>query len=134
MDTPFIINFQQTGSKELGFLDIAEVGKNVPFDIKRSFWTHSVPNGVIRGHHAHKYTKQILIAIKGKINVTTEMPNGDISKFVLTNSNRGVYLPPHVWHHMEYLDNAVQIVFCSAQYDESDYLRNYEDFKSYHQK
>ncbi len=132
MDLPYIINFQHTGSKEFGFLDIAEVGKNVPFEVKRMFWTHSVPNGVIRGHHAHKETKQILIAIEGRIIVTTEMPSGDIHKFELNSSTQGIYLPPHVWHHMEYLDNAVQIVFCSGFFNEQDYLREYKEFKKFY--
>jgi dTDP-4-dehydrorhamnose 3,5-epimerase-like enzyme len=132
METPYIINFQHTGSAAFGFLDIAEVGKNVPFDVKRMFWTHSVPNGVIRGYHAHKCTQQILIAIEGIINVTTEMPNGSVMQFQLNTSTQGIYLPPHVWHHMEYFDNAVQIVFCSELFAESDYLREYQDFKNYY--
>ena len=132
MKSPYIIDFQHTGSAEFGFLDIAEVGKNVPFEVKRMFWTHSVPDGVIRGHHAHKATEQILIAIEGIIKVTTEMPDGQISKFELTSSTQGIYLPPHVWHHMEYYDKAVQIVFCSALFAESDYLREYKDFKEYY--
>lgn len=132
MTLPYIINFQHTGSEEFGFLDIAEVGKNVPFDVKRMFWTHSVPDGITRGHHAHKATEQILIAIEGRINVTTEMPDGTIYKFELTNSTQGIYLPPHVWHSMDYYDMAVQIVFCSHLFAESDYLRDYSDFKTYY--
>lgn len=132
MKLPYIINFQHTGSADFGYLDIAEVGKTVPFDIKRLFWTHSVPNGVIRGYHAHKATEQILIAIEGRILVTTEMPDGQILKFELNSSTQGIYLPPHVWHHMEYHDDAVQIVFCSALFAESDYLREYKAFKEYY--
>ena len=132
MELPYIINFQHTGLAEFGYLDVAEVGKNVPFDIKRVFWTHSVPNEVTRGNHAHKNTKQILIAVKGTIDVTTEMPDGNIMKFKLTSSTQGIYLPPHVWHHMNYFDNAVQIVFCSHLFDETDYLREYKDFKEYY--
>lgn len=132
MELPYIINFQHTGSAEFGFLDIAEVGKNIPFDVKRLFWTHSVPNGATRGHHAHKATRQILIAIEGTIHVTTEMPNGEVMKFTLSSSTQGIYLPPHVWHSMDYFDNAVQIVFCSAHFNEADYLREYKDYKEYY--
>ncbi|MDB5274947.1 MAG: hypothetical protein JWO58_3314 [Chitinophagaceae bacterium] len=132
MELPYIINFQHTGSAEFGFLDIAEVGKNIPFDVKRLFWTHSVPNGVTRGHHAHKATQQILIAIEGTIHVTTEMPCGEIMKFTLSSSTQGIYLPPHVWHSMDYYNDAVQIVFCSAHFSEADYLREYKDYKEYY--
>ena len=132
MHLPHIISFQHTGSSEYGFLDIAEVDKNIPFEIKRVFWTHSVPNGVKRGYHAHKKTKQILIAIEGSITVTTELPDGTIKVFELKNSTQGIYLPPHVWHVMEYQDNAVQIVFCSELFTETDYLRSYIDYKNYY--
>jgi dTDP-4-dehydrorhamnose 3,5-epimerase-like enzyme len=132
MDLPYLINFQHTGNSEFGFLDIAEVGKNVPFEIKRIFWTHSVPNGITRGYHAHKKTRQILIALEGKVKVTTEMPDGTATVFELSNSTQGVYLPPHVWHVMEYNDNAIQVVFCSDLFAESDYLREYEDYKNYY--
>ncbi|WP_316840674.1 FdtA/QdtA family cupin domain-containing protein [Pedobacter gandavensis] len=132
MKSPYIINFQHTGSAEFGYLDIAEVGKTIPFEVKRMFWTHSVPNGIVRGNHAHKATEQILIAIEGRIIVTTEMPDGQIDTFELTSSTQGIYLPPHVWHRMEYHDNAVQIVFCSGLFEEADYLREYTDYKEYY--
>ena len=132
MEIPYLIKYQITGSSDLGYLNISEVGKNIPFEVKRVFWTHSLPNGIIRGFHAHKNTKQILIAIKGKIKVTTEMPDGTISTFNLEESNVGVYLPPNVWHTMEYNDDAIQLVFCSELYSEIDYIRDYNDFKTYY--
>lgn len=132
MNTAHLIEFQHTGNELIGMLDIAETGKQIPFEVKRVFWTHSVPNGTIRGKHAHKITEQLLIAVKGKIIVTTEKADGNVEKFELTNSTEGVYLPPNVWHTMAYFDDAVQLVFCSTVYREDDYLRNYEQFKEYY--
>ena len=37
-----------------GNLTVAEECKNVPFDIKRAYWTYDVPGGESRGGHAHK--------------------------------------------------------------------------------
>ena len=132
MDRPYIINFQHTGVSSSGFLNIAEIGKTIPFDVKRVFWTHAVPNASYRGFHAHKETCQLLVAIQGRVLLTTEMPNGDIIKFELNSAAQGVYLPPHVWHHMQYFENAVQFVMCSSLYNELDYLRDYNEFKNFY--
>lgn len=132
MKKPHIIDFQHTGVAEFGFLDIAEVGNSIPFEINRVFWTHTVPDAALRGFHAHKNTQQVLVVIQGKVLVTTEMPNGEILEFELNSSTQGVYLPPHVWHHMQYFDDAIQMVMCSALYEESDYLRDYQQFKDYY--
>ena len=37
-----------------GNLTVAEQMKNVPFDVKRVYWTYDVPSGESRGGHAHK--------------------------------------------------------------------------------
>ena len=132
MNDSRIVNFQHKGNLNIGFLDIAEVGKSVPFEIKRVFWTHSVLNGQSRGNHAHKKTEQLLIAIKGSISVKTEMPDGTKKFYHLDESFKGVYLPPNVWHTMLYENDAVQLVLCSDLYNENDYLRNYLEFKEYY--
>jgi dTDP-4-dehydrorhamnose 3,5-epimerase-like enzyme len=132
MVEPYIIKFKNLGTNELGYLNIGEVDNEIPFSIQRIFWTHALPNNVIRGHHAHKKTCQILIAINGAIKVTTEKANGETQVFELTNSQEGLFLPPHVWHTMLYSDNAVQLVMCSEKYDEADYLRDHNEFKIYY--
>ena len=61
--------------------------------------------------------------------VNTEMPNGDSAVFTLEKPGQGVYLPKHCWHTMQYSHNAIQLVLASTPYDESDYIRDYEEFK-----
>lgn len=125
---PYIIDFTKIGSQELGFLSIAEANKQVPFDIKRIFWTYTTPEEIVRGRHAHYDTEMILIAMSGRIIVNTEMPNGDLNVFTLETPNTGLFLPKLCWHTMVYYNNPVQMVIASSLYNESDYIRDYNDF------
>ncbi len=130
MQKPHYIEFPKIGESSIGYISIAQYDKQIPFEIKRSFWAYFTPESIVRGRHAHYKTEQILIAVTGRIIVTTEMPDGELSTFVLDKPNVGVYIPPSAWHTMQYSHTAVQIVFASTEYDEKDYIRNYEDYKS----
>jgi dTDP-4-dehydrorhamnose 3,5-epimerase-like enzyme len=126
---PYLIDFLRLGASNIGFISVAENEKNLPFDVVRTFWTYFTPEDIIRGRHAHHKTEQILVAVAGRINVTVELANGSIDIFKLETPNVGLYLPPNVWHTMQYSHSAVQLVFASQLYDENDYIRNYDDFK-----
>lgn len=117
------------GNAAEGYISVSEQGRLVPFDVKRNFWTYFTPESIVRGRHAHHQTEQVLIAVAGRIIVTTEMPDGTIDTFRLEDPNVGVYIPPNVWHTMQYSHTAVQLVFASSHYDEADYIRSYDDFR-----
>jgi len=126
---PYLIEFSKIGNSSVGYISVAEAQKSVPFEIKRVFWTYFTPEELTRGHHAHYYTEQILIAVSGRIIVHTELPDGRKSAYTLEKPNIGIYLPPHCWHYMEYSHTAVQLVLASSLYDESDYIRDYKKYK-----
>jgi dTDP-4-dehydrorhamnose 3,5-epimerase-like enzyme len=126
---PYLIDFSRLGASNIGFISVAENQKNLPFDVARIFWTYFTPEDIIRGRHAHHKTEQILVAVAGRINVTVELPDDSIDIFRLETPNIGLYLPPNVWHTMQYSHSAVQLVLASQLYDENDYIRNYDEFK-----
>jgi dTDP-4-dehydrorhamnose 3,5-epimerase-like enzyme len=126
---PYLIDFSRLGASNIGFISVAENQKNLPFDVARIFWTYFTPEDIIRGRHAHHKTEQILVAVAGRINVTVELPDDSIDIFKLETPNIGLYLPPNVWHTMQYSHSAVQLVLASQLYDENDYIRNYDEFK-----
>lgn len=129
MDKPYWIEFTKLGESSLGYISVAESAGLIPFEIKRVFWTYFTPESIVRGRHAHLNTEQILIAVAGRIVVTTELSNGEIQTFVLDSPNVGVYIPPNAWHTMQYSHNAVQMVLASTKYNEEDYIRSFELFK-----
>ncbi len=129
MNQPHIINFKKLGKPSEGYISISETQKDVPFEIKRNFWTYFTPEEVVRGRHAHFETEMVLIALAGRIVVNTEMPDGSLNVFVLDKPDVGLYMPKLCWHTMQYSHNAVQLVIASSLYNEADYIRSYEDFK-----
>ncbi|MCX7729072.1 MAG: FdtA/QdtA family cupin domain-containing protein [Bacteroidia bacterium] len=128
-EKPYIIEFPKIGNSAVGYISVAENSKNIPFEIKRVFWTYFTPEELTRGHHAHYKTEQILIAVSGKIIVHTEMPDGSKEQYLLDKPHLGLYLPPYCWHYMEYSHTAVQLVLASELYIEADYIRSYNQYK-----
>jgi dTDP-4-dehydrorhamnose 3,5-epimerase-like enzyme len=131
MTSPQIILFNKIGSSELGYITIAEEQKNVPFDIKRVYWTYHTPQDVTRGGHAHKELRQIIFAVSGTITFNTEDKEGNQETFILDHPTKGLYIPKLIWRDIQFSHNAVLLCLASELYDEKDYFRDFEEFKNY---
>lgn len=127
-----LININSIGGKDIseGKLSVIESASTiVPFDIKRIYYTYEVRAGTIRGFHAHKELRQILICIYGKIEVALDNGEGKIEKFILDLPQKGLYVGPQTWRTMTWLqDDSVLLVLASEHYDEADYIRDYDVF------
>ena len=127
---PHLIEFPKLGAPGIGYISVGENAKDpLPFAVQRVFWTYYTPESIVRGRHAHHTTEQVLIAVAGRITVTTELADGTIQAFRLEDPNVGLYVPPNAWHTMQYSHSAVQLVLASGAYDEADYIRDYEEFR-----
>ena len=111
-----------------GSLMVLESNKNVPFKVKRIYYILDAKPDVPRGFHAHKELVQLAFCIKGSCNMI--MDNGIEKQQVrIDKSNIGLMIPPMVWHEMhDFSEDCVMLVLASAQYDEADYIRNYDEF------
>lgn len=127
---PSLIEFSSIGDSTLGFITVGEAYKNVPFEIKRVYWTYFTPNNVKRGGHAHKELEQIIFAVCGRIEFFTETLDGNKESFVLDTPNIGLYIPKLVWRDIQFSHSAVLLCLASEHFIESDYIRNYTDFKT----
>lgn len=125
---PYEIEFAGHGSAQEGFLYVAEQ-PGIPFEVRRSFWTVKTPATVIRGGHAHYQTEMILIALHGTIILQVENLAGKQWQYKLDRPDTGIYIPVMHWHTMIYEVDAVQLVLASADYNEDDYIRDYQAFK-----
>jgi mannose-6-phosphate isomerase-like protein (cupin superfamily) len=126
---PYLIEFPKIGSSQLGYISIAE-NENLPFEVKRIYWTYFTPESVERGGHSHYNLEQVLVAMAGKIIITIETLDGVKDEFTLENPNQGLYIPKNTWRTMKYTHNAVQMCIASSVYNEKDYIREYQQFKS----
>ncbi|MDX2189432.1 MAG: FdtA/QdtA family cupin domain-containing protein [Bacteroidota bacterium] len=125
-----LIDFGKIGSLELGYLTIAQ-SPEIQFPIKRVYWTYYSPNEVIRGHHAHKNLQQLLVAVSGQIIVKIENIKGEKFEYVLDKPSIGLYIPPFHWRTLQMSHSAVLLCLASEEYNEDDYIREYEEFKQY---
>ena len=127
---PRVLSLPKLGAPDIGYITVLEEGKCLPFTIARTFWTYFTPESIVRGRHAHHQTEQVLVALAGRIIVTTELADGTLETFRLESPYEGLYIPPNVWHTMQYSHTAVQLVLASTTYDERDYIRSYDEFRT----
>jgi len=113
-----------------GNLTFLENNNQIPFEIKRVFWTYDVPGGEIRGGHAYCAQEEIIIALSGSFDVIIKDKNGDNRAYHLNRSYKGLYLPPMTWKHLEnFSTNSLSLHICSEDFSETDYIRDYEQFR-----
>jgi len=114
-----------------GNLSFIEELSHIPFRIKRVYWIYDVPGGEIRGGHAFKLQQEIIIALSGSFDVVVD--DGKIKQtFSLNRSYYGLYLPSGLWRQMQnFSTNSLAVVLSSTQFDENDYIRDYDEFKNY---
>ena len=98
--------------------------------IKRMYSIYGATKTSVRGHHAHKRLKQLLFCSYGKIKITIhDGRNSEV--IILDHPSKILFIGPMIWHTMEWLvDDSVLVVLASEKYDESDYIRNYDELLS----
>ena len=112
--------------------NLAVVEKDtVPFDIQRVYYLYDVPTDAYRGGHAHKVQQEFLIALSGSFDVVLD--DGDSKeRIMLSKPNEGLFIPSGVWRELEnFSSGSVCLVLASDVFDESDYIRVYEDFEAF---
>jgi dTDP-4-dehydrorhamnose 3,5-epimerase-like enzyme len=122
-----LLNFKTLGD-ERGSLIAIEQGYNAPFEIKRVYYIFDTKEGVERGFHAHVNLKQIAIAVKGCCTFVLD-DGSKKDEIKLDNPNQGLFIEGLIWREMKnFSDDCVLVVLASEHYDESDYIRDYEEF------
>ncbi|MBC7607786.1 MAG: WxcM-like domain-containing protein [Burkholderiales bacterium] len=114
-----------------GNLSFLQNSDQIPFVIQRVFWIYDVPGGEKRGGHAFINQQEVIIVLSGSLDIIVVDPDGIESKFCLNRSYFGLYIPPLHWRHLEnFSTNSVSVHLSDSEFSESDYIRNYEQFKN----
>lgn len=126
-----IIELDKHHSDRKGNISVVENYKDIPFEVRRTYYLYDVPGGESRGAHAHKELSQLIIAASGSFTVTLD--DGKIKRtFLLNRPYQGLYVVPGIWRTLDdFSSGSVCLVLASHGYDEVDYIRNYEDFIKY---
>jgi dTDP-4-dehydrorhamnose 3,5-epimerase-like enzyme len=129
MNTPEIVQLPKILDRR-GNLSIIEQFKNIPFKIERTYWIYDVPGGEARGGHAYRENEEFIVALSGSFDVILD--NGkEKQTFSLNRSYYGLYVPKGYWREMNnFSTNSLALILASTKYDENDYIRDYDEFKS----
>ncbi|MBR5657523.1 MAG: WxcM-like domain-containing protein [Prevotella sp.] len=113
-----------------GNLSVVEELKEIPFKIERTYWIYDVPGGESRGGHAYHDNCEFIIALSGSFDVILDDGN-ERQRYHLNRSYYGLYVPAGLWREMDnFSTNSLALILSSTRYDEQDYIRDYEHFKT----
>lgn len=114
-----------------GNISVLENRINIPFAVKRVYYLYDVPAGSERGGHAHYELQQYIIAASGSFNVILD-DGEDKREVFLNNPNKALYIKPGIWREINnFSSGSICLVLASHTYNESDYIRDYNDFLKY---
>lgn len=128
VDADSFLTIRTVSTEGKGSLSFFEGKRDIPFDIKRIYYIHGVPEGTERGGHAHRQLSQLLVCVYGSIAITLD--NGsERETVILDDPSKGLIVSDLIWREMSWIRaDSVLMVAASAYYDEADYIRDYQTF------
>lgn len=128
IDKVKMLEFPEHGD-ERGHLVVIEGEKDIPFEIKRTFYIYGSDKEVVRGQHANKETEFVLINVAGQSKVKVKDGQGNEKVFDLNRPRLGIYLPTMVWKEMyDFSEDSVLLCLASEHYDDNEYMRDYNEY------
>jgi hypothetical protein len=101
--------------------------EKLPFEIKRVYYLHGIDTSSMRGGHAHKRLKRIIVCVSGSFRISVR--NKQWTDYVLDDPTMGLEVNPMEWLEInDFSEGAVCLVLASLEHDEMDCIR---DFKEY---
>src|SRR4051812_6979368 len=127
-DLPMLLELPRIADSR-GTLTFLEAEHHVPFAIRRAYWIYDVPGGEVRGAHAYRTLQEFIIAVSGSFDVALD--DGRVeSLFPLNRAYQGLYVPSLLWRQLRnFSTNSVALILASEPYDETDYVRDYDEFR-----
>lgn len=111
-----------------GCLVPLEVGQHIPFSIERVYYIWGTQREAIRGRHAHRKLEQVIVCMAGSCQFILD-DGARRERVLLDTPTRGLYLRHNIWREFtNFSPDCVIMVLASEHYDESDYIRDYDEF------
>ena len=100
-------------------------------DIERLFYLYDISLNSVRGEHAHINCKQFVIPLNGCFKI--KIYDGLNEKVLnMSDSSIGLYIPSGIWVELyDFSPGSICFVLASENYDESDYIRNIDNFENF---
>jgi dTDP-4-dehydrorhamnose 3,5-epimerase-like enzyme len=118
-----------TYNDDRGAISFVELNQILDFTIKRAYWLYDFKKN--RGAHAHKELKQLMICTHGSIDIIVD--DGTNKAIIVLNApDKGLLIIKPLWRELTNFQNNPQVlVLASDIYKDIDYIRSYEEFKSW---
>lgn len=127
MSNPQIINLPKIVDPR-GNLSFFQYPNQLPFEIVRTYWIYDVPGGETRGSHAFREQQEFIIALSGSFDVVLHDGQNE-ERFSLNRSYYGLFIPKMYWRKLEnFSTNSLALIVSDKNYDENDYIRDYDVF------
>jgi hypothetical protein len=111
-----------------GRLLFAEVGRHIPFMVRRIFAIYGVGAGQERASHAHRTNHQFIIMLSGSCTIDLD-DHQKRESARLNGPTHGFYVPPLVWITLsDFTPNAICLVLASELYSAAEYIRDHAEF------
>lgn len=111
-------------------IDIDPGDVKAPFAIRRVYWLFDTVADAVRGKHAHRELKQLIMCVTGSATVMLD-DGTERKEFVLDTPAKGLTVGPSTWRELHsFSPGAVVVVLASLPYDETDYIRDYAEFQA----
>jgi hypothetical protein len=107
---------------------------NLPFPIKRFYYFSNLTNGAERGNHAHKELRQIILCVQGSFDLNLATPDSS-HQYSMSQSDFAVEVPKGYWRFLKNFSlDSIGLVLASESYDESDYIKDFGEYKYWFKK
>lgn len=112
-----------------GGLSVMELGREVPFPVKRVYFIYDVPAPASRAGHAHRFSQTLLVAAAGTFEVHVD-DGFCTATYRLDRGSGALLIPPRVWLDVDNFDaGAVCLALSSHLYDEDGYWTDHAEFR-----
>jgi len=112
---------------DTGTVTVGEGCHSLPFAVERFFLVTGVPEGAVRGRHAHKRCAQALICVSGNLQVSVS-DGSETHRYFLSESGEALIIPPLIWAEQhKHSSDAILLVLASHLYDADDYIHSFDE-------
>jgi hypothetical protein len=107
--------------------------REVPFEVRRVYYLYDIPAGAERGGHAHLSLYQLIVSVSGSFEVLLDDGSEKV-KYRLSRPFQGLLIVPGIWRELDdFSAGSISLVLASLEYDENDYLREYDVYLKWKQ-
>lgn len=102
--------------------------QEIPFEIKRIYYTWDMPKEAIRGGHAHKKLDEVMICLHGSCDFVLDDGKEKVT-ITLDKPNKGLYIPAWLWRDFRnFSSDCIVALIASDYYNTEDYIRDYNEY------